>query len=107
MYEQILTYVTALAPSLATIITAIVMFVRIIARTREICGSLKDDTAKQVRDAANAMNAQTAMLREAVSTVNSTSEVKAIKEQNQQLMKDLDEAMRLNAELLAKLNMSR
>lgn len=106
MYEQILTYITALAPSLATIITAIVMFVRIIGRTREIATSLKDDTAKQVRDAANAMNAQTAMLREAVSTVNSTSEVKAIKEQNRQLLKDLDEAMRLNAELLAKLNLS-
>lgn len=103
MYEQILTYITAIAPSLATVVTAIVMFVRIITATREMCSGLRKDTEKKLTEAMDAQYAHMATLSEAVRKVTDSNEIQQIKTQYTECMKELEVLTRQNAELLAKL----
>ena len=104
MYEQIVMYITAIAPSLATVVTAIAMFVKIISRTREMSEALKDNTGKKLDEMMNAHYAEMETLKQEVKKVCDSSELQQIKEQYAQLQRDLQEVTRQNAELLAKLN---
>ena len=104
MYEQIIMYVTAIAPSLATVVTAIAMFIKIVSRTKEMATSLKDDTQKKLQEAIDAQYALMETLKEEVKRVTDSNEIAQIKEQYKQVQKDLQELTRQNAELLAKLN---
>lgn len=104
MYEQVVTYITAIAPSLATVITAILMFIKIIASTRSMVASLKDDTAKKLNEAMDAQYATMCTLKEEVKKVTDSNEIAQLKEQYSRVLADLEEVMKTNAELLAKLN---
>lgn len=104
MYEQIVTYITAIAPSLATVITAILMFVKIIASTRSMVTSLKDDTAKKLKEAMDSQYATMCTLKEEVKKVTDCNEIAQLKEQYKLLLADMEEVMKTNAELVAKLN---
>ena len=100
MYDTIVTYITAIAPSLATVVTAVAMFVKIISRTREMTDGLKHKADEQ----AAITKAQVEELKAAVKQVTDSNEIAVIKEENAQLRKDMQEVIRLNAELQAKLN---
>lgn len=93
MYEQVLTYITAIAPSLATVITAILMFVKIIAATRDMTVSLRKETETKLDT-----------LNETVRQVTESNELKQIKEQYRECMAQLEQLTRQNAELIAQLN---
>ena len=104
MYEQIVMYVTAIAPSLATVITAIAMFIKIVSRTKEMAASLKGDTEKKLQEAMDAQYALLETLKEEIKRVTDSNELCQCKEQYKQVQSDLQELTRQNAELLAKLN---
>ena len=104
MYEQIVMYITAIAPSLATVVTAIAMFLKIISRTKEMAASLKDDTQKKLKEALDAQYALMETLKQEVKRVTDSNEIAQLKEQYKQVQKELQEVIRQNAELLAKLN---
>lgn len=104
MYEQIVTYITAIAPSLATVITAILMFIKIIASTRSMVASLKDDTQKKLKEAMDSQYATMCTLKEEVKKVTDSNEIAQLKEQYKLLLADMEEVMKTNAELVAKLN---
>ena len=104
MYEQIVMYITAIAPSLATVITAIAMFLKIVSRTKEMAASLKDDTQKKLQEAMDAQYALMETLKQEVKRMTDSNEIAQIKEQYKQVQSDLQELTRQNAELLAKLN---
>lgn len=104
MYEQIVTYITAIAPSLATVITAILMFIKIIASTRSMVTSLKDDTQKKLKEAMDSQYATMCTLKEEVKKVTDSNEIAQLKEQYKLLLADMEEVMKTNAELVAKLN---
>ena len=105
MYEQIITMITAIAPAASTIVASIVMFCRIIGRTKEMTETLKCDTQKKLTEAINAQNAQIATLQAAVKEVTNSNEIAQIKEQYKHLQADMEEMNKLNAQLLSKLNM--
>lgn len=105
MYEQIVTYITAIAPSLATVITAILMFIKIIASTRQMVNSLSHDTEKKLNEAMDAQYATMCTLKDEVKKVTDSNEIAQLKEQYSRVLADLEEVMKQNAELLAKLNM--
>lgn len=105
MYEQIVMYITAIAPSLATVVTAIAMFIKIVSRTKEMAASLKDDTQKKLKDAMDAQYAILEAIKQEVKRVTDSNEICQCKEQYKQVQKELQEVMSQNAELLAKLNM--
>lgn len=98
-------YITAIAPSLATVITAIAMFIKIVSSTKEMAASLKDDTQKKLQEAMDAQYALLETLKEEIKRVTDSNEIAQIKEQYKQVQSDLQELTRQNAELLAKLNM--
>ena len=100
MYDTIVTYITAIAPSLATVVTAVAMFVKIISRTREMTDGLKQNADKQ----AAITKARVEELKVVVKNLTDSNEIAVIKEENAQLRKDIQEVIRLNAELQAKLN---
>lgn len=104
MYEEIVMYITAIAPSLATVVTAIAMFLKIISRTKEMAASLKDDTQKKLKEALDAQYALMETLKQEVKRVTDSNEIAQLKEQYKQVQKELQEVIRQNAELLAKLN---
>lgn len=104
MYEQIVMYITAIAPSLATVIAAIAMFLKIVSRTKEMAASLKDDTQKKLQEALDAQYALMETLKREVKRVTDSNELSQCKEQYKQVQKELQEVIRQNAELLAKLN---
>lgn len=104
MYEQVVMYITAIAPSLATVVTAIAMFIKIISRTREMTDSLRGKTEKKIDEMMAAHYAQMETLKYEVKHVCDSSELQQIKEQYSQLQQELQEVVRMNAELLAKLN---
>lgn len=104
MYEQIVMYITAIAPSLATVIAAVTMFIKIISRTKEMAESLKDKTGAKIDEMMAAHYAEMETLKYEIKRVCDSSELQQIKEQNAQLQQDLQEVIRMNAELLAKLN---
>lgn len=104
MYEEIVMYITAIAPSLATVVTAIAMFLKIISRTKEMAASLKDDTQKKLKEALDAQYALMETLKQEVKRVTDSNELAQLKEQYKQVQKELQEVIRQNAELLAKLN---
>lgn len=104
MYEQIVMYITAIAPSLATVVTAIAMFLKIISRTKEMAASLKDDTQKKLKEALDAQYALMETLKQEVKRVTDSNELCECKEQYKQVQKELQEVIRQNAELLAILN---
>lgn len=97
-------YITAIAPSLATVVTAIAMFLKIISRTKEMAASLKDDTQKKLKEALDAQYALMETLKQEVKRVTDSNELAQLKEQYKQVQKELQEVIRQNAELLAKLN---
>ena len=97
-------YVTAIAPSLATVITAITMFLKIISYTKQVAGSLKDDTQKKLQEAMDAQYALLETLKQEVKRVTDSNELCQCKEQYKQVQSDLQELTKQNAELLAKLN---
>ena len=103
MYEQIVMYITAIAPSLATVIAAITMFLKIVSRTKEMAASLKDDTQKKLKEALDAQYALMETLKEEVKRVTDSNELCQCKEQYKEVQKELQEVIRQNAELLAKL----
>lgn len=105
MYEQIVMYVTAIAPSFATVVTAIAMFIKIVSRTKEMTASLKDDTQKKLAEVMDAQYALMETLKQEIKRVTDSNEITQIKEQYKQVQSDLQELTRQNAELLAKLNM--
>lgn len=105
MYEQIVMYITAIAPSLATVVTAIAMFIKIVSRTKEMAASLKDDTQKKLQEAMDAQCALLETLKEEIKRVTDSNELAQMKEQYARVMSELEELTRQNAELLAKLNM--
>ena len=104
MYEQVVMYITAIAPSLATVIAAITMFLKIVSRTKEMAASLKDDTQKKLKEALDAQYALMETLKQEVKRVTDSNELSQCKEQYKQVQKELQEVIRQNAELLAKLN---
>lgn len=104
MYEQIVMYITAIAPSLATVVTAIAMFLKIISRTKEMAASLKDDTQKKLKEAMDAQYALIETLKEEVKRVTDSNELCQCKEQYKEVQKEIQEVIRQNAELLAVLN---
>ena len=104
MYEEIVMYITAIAPSLATVVTAIAMFLKIISRTKEMAASLKDDTQKKLKEALDAQYALMETLKQEVKRVTYSNEIAQLKEQYKQVQKERQEVIRQNAELLAKLN---
>ena len=104
MYEEIVMYITAIAPSLATIIAAITMFLKIVSRTKEMAASLKDDTQKKLKEALDAQYALMETLKQEIKRVTDSNELCQCKEQYKQVQKELQEVIRQNAELLAKLN---
>ena len=97
-------YITAIAPSLATVVTAIAMFIKIISRTKEMAASLKDDTQKKLKEAMNAQYALMETLKQEVKRVTDSNELCQCREQYKQVQKELQEVIRQNAELLARLN---
>ena len=97
-------YITAIAPSLATVVTAIAMFIKIVSRTKEMATSLKDDTQKKLKEAMGAQYALMETLKQEVKRVTDSSELQQLKEQYKRVQSDLQELTRMNAELLAKLN---
>lgn len=103
--DIITTYVTALAPAAGALLTAIIMFVRIIASVRSMINDCRKQTDEANSATLDAVNERLDRIDKTVADLNASSELQAIKEQNQRLLADLDEALRLNAELLAKLNM--
>lgn len=105
MYEQIITMITAIAPAASTIVASIVMFCRIIGRTKEMTETLKGDTQKKLTEAMNEQYAQIATLKDAVKEVTNSNEIAQIKEQYKHLQADMEEMNKLNAQLLSKLNM--
>ena len=104
MYEQIVMYITAIAPSLATVVTAIAMFLKIVSRTKEMAASLKDDTQKKLQEALDAQYALMETLKQEVKRVTDSSELCQCREQYKEVQKELQEVIRQNAELLARLN---
>lgn len=104
MYEQIVMYITAIAPSLATVVTAIAMFLKIVSRTKEMAASLKDDTQKKLKEAVDAQYALMETLKQEIKRVTDSNELCQCKEQYKEVQKELQEVIRQNAELLAKLN---
>ena len=104
MYEQIVMYITAIAPSLATVVTAIAMFIKIISRTKEMAASLKDDTQKKLKEAMDAQYALLEALKQEVKRMTDSSELCQCREQYKQVQKELQEVIRQNAELLARRN---
>ena len=105
MYEQIVMYITAIAPSLATVVTAIAMFIKIVSRTKEMAASLKDDAQKKLQEAMDAQYALLETLKEEIKRITDSNEMAQMKEQYARVMSELEDLTRQNAELLAKLNM--
>lgn len=97
--------ITAIAPAASTIVASIVMFCRIIGRTKEMTETLKWDTKKKLTEAMNAQYEQMEMLQAAVKEVTNSNEIAQIKEQYKRLQAEMEEMNKLNAQLLAKLNM--
>lgn len=104
MYEQIVMYITAIAPSLATVVTAIAMFLKIISRTKEMAASLKDDTQKKLKEAMDAQYALIEALKQEVKRMTDSNELCQCREQYKEVQKQLQDVIRQNAELLAMLN---
>ena len=97
-------YITAIAPSLATIIAAITMFLKIVSRTKEMAASLKDDTQKKLQEALDAQYALLETLKQEVKRVTDSNELCQCREQYKEVQKQLQDVIRQNAELLAMLN---
>lgn len=102
MYEQIVMYITAIAPSLATVITAIAMFLKIVSRTKEMAASLQDDTQKKLKEAMDGQYALLENLKQEIKRVTDSNELCQYKEQYKQVQSDLQELTRQNAELLTR-----
>ena len=98
-------YITAIAPSLATVVTAIAMFIKIVSRTKEMAASLKDDAQKKLQEAMDAQYALLETLKEEIKRITDSNEMAQMKEQYARVMSELEDLTRQNAELLAKLNM--
>lgn len=105
MYEQIITMIIAIAPAASTIVASIVMFCRIIGRTKEMTETLKWDTQKKLTEAMQAQCVQIETLQAAVKEITNSNEIAQIKEQYKRLQAEMEEMNKLNAQLLAKLNM--
>ena len=99
-------YITAIAPSLATIIAAITMFLKIVSRTKEMAASLKDDTQKKLQEALDAQYALLETLKQEVKRVTDSNELCQCREQYKEVQKQLQDVIRQNAELLAMLNVT-
>ena len=97
-------YITAIAPSLATVIAAITMFLKIVSRTKEMAASLKDDTQKKLQEALDAQYALLETLKQEVKRVTDSNELCQCREQYKEVQKQLQDVIRQNAELLARLN---
>lgn len=105
MYELVLNYITALAPAASAVIACIVMFVRIIARVREMTGELSNKSEKDLKEAQDVFYAQVSTMKEEIKRITDSNEMAQMKEQYARVMSELEELTRQNAELLAKLNM--
>ena len=105
MYELVLNYITALAPALSAVIACIVMFVRIIARVREMTRDLSKKSEKDLKEAQDVFYAQVNTMKEEIKRITDSNEMAQMKEQYARVMSELEELTRQNAELLAKLNM--
>lgn len=105
MYELVLNYITALAPALSAVIACIVMFVRIIARVKEMTGELSHKSEKDLKEAQDAFYAQVSTMKEEIKRITDSNEMAQMKEQYARVMRELEELTKQNAELMAKLNM--
>ena len=105
MYELVLNYITALAPAASAVIACIVMFVRIIARVKEMTGELSHKSEKDLKDAQDVFYAQVSTMKEEIKRITDSNEMAQMKEQYARVMSELEELTKQNAELLAKLNM--
>lgn len=105
MYELVLNYITALAPALSAVIACIVMFVRIIARVKEMTGELSHKSEKDLKEAQDVFYAQVSTIKEEIKRITDSNEIAQMKEQYARVMSELEELTKQNAELLAKLNM--
>ena len=104
MYELVLNYITALAPAASAVIACIVMFVRIIARVREMTGELSHKSEKDLKEAQDVFYAQVSTMKEEIKRITDSNEMAQMKEQYARVMSELEELTKQNAELLAKLN---
>lgn len=100
MYDTIVTYITAIAPSLATVVTAVLMFIKIVTSVR----GMVSDLSKKTGDDRDAMRKELEAVRAELADVNNNAEIQQLKELYARACADMEEANRLNAELLAKLN---
>lgn len=104
MYELVLNYITALAPAASAVIACIVMFVRIIARVKEMTGELSHKSEKDLKEAQDVFYAQVNTMKDEIKRITDSNEMAQIKEQYARVMSELEELTKQNAELLAKLN---
>ncbi len=105
MYELVLNYITALAPAASAVIACIVMFVRIIARVKEMTGELSNKSEKDLKEAQDVFYAQVNTMKDEIKRITDSNEMAQMKEQYARVMSELEELTKQNAELLAKLNM--
>lgn len=105
MYELVLNYITALAPAASAVIACIVMFVRIIARVKEMTGELSHKSEKDLKEAQDVFYAQVNTMKDEIKRITDSNEMAQMKEQYARVMSELEELTKQNAELLAKLNM--
>lgn len=105
MYEQIINYIMAIAPSLTAVIGAITMFVKTVGNTSALTNRLKETVEDKMAEVMDNTDAQVSALKEAVQQVTDSNEIAIMREQYKALQSELQEALRMNAELLAKLNM--
>lgn len=105
MYEQIINYIMAIAPSLTAVIGAITMFVKTVGNTSTLTNRLKETVEDKMTEVMDNTDAQVTALKEAVKQVTESNEIAIMREQYKALQTELHEALKQNAELLAKLNM--
>ena len=104
MYEQIINYIMAIAPSLTAVIGAVTMFVKTVGNTSALTNRLKETVEDKMAEVMDNTDAQVAALKEAVQQVTDSNEISIMREQYKVLQSELQEALRMNAELLAKLD---
>lgn len=105
MYELVLSYITALAPAASAVIACIVMFARIITRVREMTRDLSKKSEKDLKEAQEVFYAQVITMKEEIKRITDSNEMAQMKEQYAQVMSELEELTKQNAQLLAILNM--
>lgn len=102
MEEILQLYIPALAPAIASIVAALTLFYRIVSFIKTAANDFSKKTTTEINNSLTETKELAEMQSKEIQELIDTNE--SLKEQYKQIQADLNECVRLNAELMAKLN---